>query len=56
VLIIIYYLIEKLFRYGVRGTPLKFIASYSDNRFECTKIADTKSPFLNVTCGVPRDL
>jgi len=25
-----------------------------DNRFQCTKIGDTKSSFLNVTCGVPQ--
>jgi len=27
---------------------------YLDNRFQCTKIGDTKSSFLNVTCGVPQ--
>ena len=46
-------LLEKLFYYGVKGTPLKLLASYLDNRFQCTKIGDTKSSFLNVTCGVP---
>jgi len=46
-------LLEKLFYYGVKGTPLKLFASYLDNRFQCTKIRDTKSSFLNVTCGVP---
>jgi len=25
-----------------------------DNRFQCTKIADAKSSFYNVTCGVPQ--
>jgi len=39
VLTIIYYL-KKLFYYGVRRTPLKLLASYLDNRFQCTKIAD----------------
>jgi len=47
-------LLEKLFYYGVKGTPLKLLASYLDNRFQCTKIGDTKSCFLNVTCGVPQ--
>ena len=47
-------LLEKLFYYGVKGTPLKLLASYLDNRFQCTKIGDTKSSFLNVTCGVPQ--
>jgi len=45
---------EKLFYYGVKGTPLKLLASYLDNRFQCTKIGDTKSSFLNVTCGMPQ--
>ena len=45
---------EKLFYYGVKGTPLKLLASYLDNRFQCTKIGDNESSFLNVTCGVPQ--
>jgi len=48
-------LLEKLFFYGVKGTPLKLLASYLDTRFRCTKIGDTKSSFLNVTCGVPQE-
>jgi len=47
-------LLEKLFYYGVKGTPLKLLASYLDNRFQCTKIGDTQYSFLNVTCGVPQ--
>jgi len=47
-------LLEKLFYYGVRGMPLKLLASYSDNRVHCTNIANSKSSFLNVTCGVPQ--
>ena len=47
-------LLEKLFYYGVKGTPLKLLASYLDNRFQCTKIGDTKSSFMNATCGVPQ--
>jgi len=48
-------LIEKLLYYGVRGTPLKCLASYLDNKVLCTKRADTKS-FLSATCGVTKDL
>jgi len=47
-------LLEKLFYYGVKGTPLKLLVSYLDNRSQCTKRGDTKSSFLNVTCGVPQ--
>ena len=47
-------LLEKLFCYGVKGTPLQLLAFYLDNRFQCTKIGDTKYSFLNVTCGVPQ--
>jgi len=46
-------LLEKLFYYGVKRTPPKLLASYLDNRFQCTKIGDTKSSFLYVTGGVP---
>ena len=47
-------LLEKLFYHGVKGTALKLLASHLDNRFQCTKIGDTKSSFSNVTCGVPQ--
>jgi len=47
-------LLQKLFYYEVKGTPLKLLASHLDNRFQCTKIGDTKSSFFNVTCGVPQ--
>jgi len=38
-------LLEKLFYYGVKATSLKLLASYLDNKFQCTKIGDTKSFF-----------
>ena len=47
-------LLERLFHYGVKGTPLKLLAFYLDKRFQCTKIVDAKSSFLNVTCGGPQ--
>ena len=45
-------LLEKLFYYRVKGTPRKLLASYLDNRFQCAKIGDIKSSFLNVTRGL----
>jgi len=47
-------LLEKLFYYGARGTPLKLLDSYLDNRFQCTKIGDTKSFFLCNMWRTPR--
>jgi len=47
-------LLEKLFYFGVKGTPLKLLASYLDNRFQCTKIRDTKYSFLNKHVEFPR--
>ena len=47
-------LLKKLFYYRVKGTPLKLLAFYLDNRFQCTKIGCTKSTYLNVTYSVPQ--
>ena len=47
-------LLEKLFYHGVKGALLKLLTSYLDNKFQCTKIEDTKSSFFDVTCGVPQ--
>ena len=47
-------LLKKLFYYRVKGTPLKLLAFYLDNRFQWTKIGCTKSTFLNVTYSVPQ--
>jgi len=47
-------LLEKLFYYGGKGTPLKLLTSHLDNRFQCTKVGDTKSSCFDVTCGVPQ--
>jgi len=32
-------LLVELFYYGVRGTPLKLLASYMDSRVQCIRIA-----------------
>ena len=48
-------LLQKLDRYfGIRGLPLKLIRSYLTNRYQYTKIIDSKSSKLNITCGVPQ--
>jgi len=45
--------LEKLFQNGVRGIPLKFLASYLNNKVQFTRIANTKS-LLNLTRDVPQ--
>ena len=48
-------LLQKLDRYfGIRGLPLKLIRSYLTNRYQYTKIIDSKSSKLNITCGAPQ--
>ena len=47
-------LLEKLERYGVRGLPLKFIESYFTNRYQYTRVENSKSETVPVTTGVPQ--
>ena len=43
-----------MFYYGVRVPSLRLLAFYLVNSFDCTEIADIKSFFLPLACGVPR--
>lgn len=47
-------LLKKLERYGIRGTGLKLIESYLNNRTQSVKIDNTISNTLTITCGVPQ--
>lgn len=47
-------LLDKLYRYGIRGPPLQFIKSYLSNRVQLVQINDVKSKTMKVTQGVPQ--
>lgn len=47
-------LISKLYRYGVRGTPLKLLKSYLEGRTQATKVNDVKSKCSSIKQGVPQ--
>ena len=47
-------LIEKLGRYGIRGTPLKLLVSFLQNRYQSVFINGTKSEAKQIKCGVPQ--
>ena len=47
-------LIQKLSRYGIRGTPNKLIESYLSNRMQYTECLGEKSDLLYITFGVPQ--
>ena len=47
-------IIKKLYRYGIRGTPLLRFESYLQNRKQYVEIDNIKSSLLNNKCGVPQ--
>ena len=47
-------LIDKLYRYGIRGIPLDWFISYLENRQQYVKISDNTSSKVYTTCGVPQ--
>lgn len=47
-------LLEKLFRYGVRGLPLRLLQSYLHNRQQSVYVNGSKSCFETIKCGVPQ--
>ena len=44
---------EKMFKYGVRGTPLRWFSSYLTG-WQFVKIGDVESSPKLITCGVPQ--
>ena len=47
-------LIKKLENYGIRGTPLKLLISFLENRYQSVFINGTKSEAKKIKCGVPQ--
>ena len=47
-------LLAKLYKYGIRGTPLTWFSNYLNNRQQYVKIGNTESDYLTMTCGVPQ--
>ena len=47
-------LVDKLYKYGVRGRPHDWFASYLQDRKQFVQNGDQKSRLLEMTCGVPQ--
>lgn len=47
-------LIDKLYKYGIRGSPLNIFKSYLANRKQFTNINNTNSTMRNITYGTPQ--
>ena len=47
-------LLQKLFRYGIRGMPLSLLRSYLSNRKQYTSVNSSCSEVKNVNIGVPQ--
>ena len=47
-------LLEKLSHYGIRGTALKWFASYLIDRYQYVNYNNTISDMKEITCGVPQ--
>ncbi len=47
-------LLQKLYRYGIRGTPLVWLTNYLNNRMQYVEIDGVRSSNLKVNCGVPQ--
>ena len=47
-------LLNKLYKYGIRGPAHTWLQSYLHNRKQYVTIGDAKSDIQTVTCGVPQ--
>ena len=47
-------LINKLQKFGIEGTLLRWLKNYLTNRKQCTMANDIVSEYRNITCGVPQ--
>ena len=47
-------LLDKLFKYGIRGIPRQWFTNYLSNRQQYVKINDSESSLMDITCGIPQ--
>ena len=47
-------LLQKLYRYGIRGVPLQWFKSYLESRTQYVEVENAKSNPLSIPCGVPQ--
>ena len=47
-------LLQKLYRYGIRGVPLQWFKSYLESRTQYVEVENAKSNPLSIQCGVPQ--
>jgi len=47
-------LLDKIYRYGIRGVSHKQFSNSLHNRLQCTKIRAFKSSYKRISCGVPQ--
>ena len=47
-------LIDKLRHYGIGGTALIWISNFLHERYQCTKVGNHISTFLEILCGIPQ--
>ena len=47
-------LLNKLYKYGIRGNMLDWFMNYLSNRYQFVSINNTSSSFLGIECGVPQ--
>ena len=47
-------LLQKLYRYGIRGVPLQWFKSCLESRTQYAEVENVKSNPLSIQCGVPQ--
>ena len=47
-------LLDKMYKYGIRGIPHHWFSDYLRNRLQFVQIDDVKSSMLSIKCGVPQ--
>ena len=47
-------LLKKMSHHGIRGLALQWFTDYLSNRFQYVQYKETKSSYMNISCGVPQ--